>query len=263
VCACLYIRDEFGLKRLSLEKYLRLSGPMKLLSRMYNPQLQGHTPLELLLLLFLVHCVSTPKSGDKQTSQFIFHFDTGSLLMNMDMELHGVGPKVRTVTHPIAYHPVTKRRYVTLDMAMNEHEALFGVGYLHGVLSQERSMEDSPQLYLMGETEDELEEQASAVTIVCSFLQHTTTLFSLYLWTFLPLQTCRRLLNALYTNTSIKELRIHGLTYDGGGTWISELLHHNSDFINLSFFACTLRISHLVPFLRQGHQSLQTLEIKH
>jgi hypothetical protein len=168
-----------------------------------------------------------------------------SRVLLLDMELNG--KVVSDVNVPIFTHPVTQRPYMRLKMPLSEQEAIFFVSLLNDVLA--KTMEHSPQLSLFGDPE-EGEEEPTAVTVLCHFLQRTRTLFALNLHGFTP-PTFRRLLNALHTNTSIKELEINNLWHAEGWAWTAELLLHKNDFTYICFgYITNFCISHVLPFMR-------------
>jgi hypothetical protein len=91
-----------------------------------------------------------------------------------------------------------------------------------------------------------------AIDVFCGFLRATTCrLQTLWFHDFLPLRQVRRLLEALYTNRSVKALRIHGLKGDEGALWVADLLRHKIDFTALGFWRCRFSFAQILPLLRE------------
>jgi hypothetical protein len=111
------------------------------------------------------------------------------------------------------------------------HDVAFLLGSLQGALNFTTKL---PFLWL-----GDVELTDEAVEVLCSCLQHTTVaLFGLTLYTSLPFEQLRRLLQALHTNKSVKRLSIHDVEIENDsefGTCVTELLQHKTDFTELFF----------------------------
>jgi hypothetical protein len=186
------------------------------------------------------------------------------------MNFNGVLPEVIYAVNNLQPDEVDpQRRYVELDSSpLNEREALFVVGFLYGILSQENKSsgeQDNQQPttttgLILECNGDHAVYSDEAVAVFCGFLKNTTTLSALHLAGFPPAQF-RLLLRALHTNTSVKELKV--MWRDGVGSRITELLRHKTDFVSLRFQQCCPHFdtAQIVPFLREGPALLQELEI--
>jgi hypothetical protein len=118
-----------------------------------------------------------------------------------------------------------------------------------------------------------------AITVFCTFLQsaannnnnnnaqHSLQVRLSGIAKDLPHLQLRRLLKALHTNTFVKELEIFDCNDDDVCGWISNMLKHKTDLVDLSFAVCKPRrdslIALLVPGLgHQPHAQLYNLEFR-
>jgi hypothetical protein len=161
--------------------------------------------------------------------------------------------------------------------------ALFAVRFLDGIqLSQQQ--ESSSSNILLGDNRQRKQTPSTiglilgnnfhsrydlkaftdeAVTAFCNFLQNTTSLSALHLSIF-PAAKLRRLLTALHTNTSVKELKLECSVYrSDNDIGLAELLCHRTNYTVVHLERChhfDIQ-SHILPFPRQGSANLQTLFI--
>jgi hypothetical protein len=99
-----------------------------------------------------------------------------------------------------------------------------------------------------------------AIDVFFGFLRETPCP-SQQLWLYnLPHQQVFRLLEALHTNRSVKDLRIGRLNNDIGASWIVDLLCHKRDFTTIHLGYCCFPFTQILPLLR-GQLNLTTLTL--
>jgi hypothetical protein len=75
----------------------------------------------------------------------------------------------------------------------------------------------------------------------------------------MPPQQIRRMLAALHTNRSVKELNIFNLMYNDGASWVADLLRHKTDFTDFHLTSCSFQLfTQILPLLR-GQRNLPTV----
>jgi Leucine Rich repeat len=125
------------------------------------------------------------------------------------------------------------------------------------ILLQQESIAQRTQLSL-----DPNNTSDAAFDVFGDFLREATTpclLQSLRLWNLPPRQS-HRLLEALHTNRSVKELCISSLKGDEGASCIADLLRHKKDFMELHLFNCCFPFTQILPLLR-GQPNLKCLDL--
>jgi hypothetical protein len=138
------------------------------------------------------------------------------------------------------------RILLTFDMAVSQRDAEYIMECLRILLQDETSINQATSLSL-----DDCNISDETIEVFGQFLSETSSspFRVLYVWKLPPGQV-RRLLAALHTNTSVKQLCICMLRDDIGASWIADLLRHKTDFRHLHLDQCRFPVTNILPVLR-------------
>jgi hypothetical protein len=141
-----------------------------------------------------------------------------------------------------------------LNMGIDQRNAEYIVECMR-ILLQHEMIAGKTMLFL-----DRVEISDEAIAVFGQFLRETPCpLRALGLWDDLPPRQVHRLLEALHTNRSVKELRIFNLQQDDdAASRIADLLRHKTDSTVLDLRSCRLSFAQIFPLLR-GQPHLKTL----
>ena len=140
-----------------------------------------------------------------------------------------------------------------LSMAVNQLDAEYIVECMRILLQDETIPERAQLAFNSGGISD------GAIGVFGRFLRETTChLQGLTVWE-LPSQQIRRLLVALHTNRSVKELSICELQDDECGSWIADLSRHKQDFTEILLSKSRFPLTQILPLLSKGQPQLKEL----
>jgi hypothetical protein len=149
--------------------------------------------------------------------------------------------------------------FLFMDMTNHQRDAEYVVECLRLFLPRDDGRIEQQATFCLANPD--ISDQA--LDVFAGFLRDETprNLETLYLSGLQP-QHFRRLLSSLYTNRSVKNLRIDCLRDHEGASWIADLLRHKTDFTAVRFHDCRLPFTQILPLL-PGQPNLQSLALSY